>query len=86
MAGATPGAKKKLAILGGGASALTVAWQLTNAADWRERYEHITVYQMGWRLGGKGASGRGVGGPIVENGLHIWMGWYQNALAPVRSL
>lgn len=86
MAGATPGAKKKLAILGGGASALTVAWQLTNAADWRERYEHITVYQMGWRLGGKGASGRGVGGRIEEHGLHIWMGWYQNAFAAMRSL
>jgi uncharacterized protein with NAD-binding domain and iron-sulfur cluster len=48
-------------------------------AGWRDRYESITVYQQGWRLGGKGASGRGVNGRIEEHGLHIWMGFYLNA-------
>ena len=77
---------KKVAILGGGAAALTVAYELTNVADWKDRYESITVYQMGWRLGGKGASGRGLYGRIEEHGLHIWMGWYANAFAMMRAV
>lgn len=79
---ATP---KKVAILGGGASALTVAWALTSQPDWRRRYASITVYQQGWRLGGKGASGRGPDGRIEEHGLHVWMGWYQNAFRIMRE-
>ena len=50
-------AKKKIAILGGGMSSLTTAFELTRLPDWQERYE-IVVYQLGFRLGGKGASGR----------------------------
>ena len=49
--------KKKIVILGGGRASLTTAFELTNQHDWQEKYE-ITLYQMGWRLGGKGASGR----------------------------
>ena len=49
--------KKKLAILGGGMSSLTTAFEITSQRDWQERWD-ITVYQQGWRLGGKGASGR----------------------------
>ena len=52
-----PGERKKIAILGGGMGAMATAWTLTNEPGARERYE-ITVYQMGFRLGGKGASGR----------------------------
>lgn len=77
---------QKVAILGGGASSLTVAYELTNRPDWRERFESITVYQQGWRLGGKGASGRGRDGRIEEHGLHIWMGWYQNAFRMMRAV
>jgi uncharacterized protein with NAD-binding domain and iron-sulfur cluster len=77
---------QKVAILGGGASSLTVAYELTNQPDWRERFESITVYQQGWRLGGKGASGRGRDGRIEEHGLHIWMGWYQNAFKMMRAV
>jgi uncharacterized protein with NAD-binding domain and iron-sulfur cluster len=46
---------------------------------WRDRFESITVYQMGFRLGGKGASGRGVYDRIEEHGLHVWLGFYENA-------
>jgi uncharacterized protein with NAD-binding domain and iron-sulfur cluster len=49
--------KKKIAVLGGGMGSLTAVWELTNQPDWNTLYE-ITVYQLGWRLGGKGASGR----------------------------
>jgi uncharacterized protein with NAD-binding domain and iron-sulfur cluster len=78
--------RQKIVILGGGVSALTTAYFLTQAPDWRERFESITVYQLGWRLGGKGASGRGVNGRIEEHGLHVWMGFYENAFAMIRQV
>ncbi|MEY4550035.1 MAG: hypothetical protein RL685_6230, partial [Pseudomonadota bacterium] len=45
----------------------------------------VTVYQQGFRLGGKGASGRGVGDRIEEHGLHLWMGFYENAFRLMRQ-
>jgi uncharacterized protein with NAD-binding domain and iron-sulfur cluster len=76
--------KQKIAVLGGGMGSLTTVFELTNLPDWRERYE-ITVYQLGWRLGGKGASGRGANGRIEEHGLHVWMGFYDNAFRVIRA-
>lgn len=78
---------EKIAILGGGAGSLAAAYHLTTPADWRERYE-ITVYQQGWRLGGKGASGRNAqrGQRIGEHGLHIWFGFYANSFAMIRAV
>ena len=55
--------RKRVAILGGGLGGLAAAFELTNQPGWSDRYE-VTVYQKGWRLGGKGASGRG------EHGTH----------------
>ncbi|KPF68233.1 acetoacetate decarboxylase [beta proteobacterium AAP99] len=71
---------EKIAVLGGGVGAMTAAFCLSNEPGWQNRYE-ITVYQMGWRLGGKGASGRNpkLGQRIEEHGLHIWFGFYDNA-------
>ncbi len=46
----------------------------------------MTLYQLGWRLGGKGASGRGVRGRIEEHGLHIWMGFYENSFRAIRQV
>jgi len=79
-------ARRKIAVLGGGVGAMSAVWALTEAPDWRERLE-ITVYQVGWRLGGKGASGRNAahGQRIEEHGLHIWLGWYDNAFAILRK-
>ena len=70
--------KQRIAIVGGGMAALATAFQLTQSEDLRERFE-ITIYQMGWRLGGKGATGRDDKGRMVEHGLHIWFGCYENA-------
>jgi len=72
--------RKKIAILGGGVGAMTAAFELTAQKDWQEHYE-VTVYQMGWRLGGKGASGRNHEAQerIEEHGLHILLGFYDNA-------
>ena len=72
--------RKKIAILGGGVGAMTAAFELTAQKDWQKRYE-VTVYQIGWRLGGKGASGRNHAAQdrIEEHGLHILLGFYDNA-------
>jgi uncharacterized protein with NAD-binding domain and iron-sulfur cluster len=66
-----------VAILGGGMGALATAFELTEG-DWTSRFERITVYQRGWRLGGKGASGRGPNGRIEEHGLHVLLGYYDH--------
>ncbi|OBV38517.1 NAD(P)-binding protein [Janthinobacterium psychrotolerans] len=65
--------------------ALTAAWYLFGQPGWQSRHE-ITVYQLGWRLGGKGASGRNAqqGQRIEEHGLHIWFGFYANAFSMIR--
>ncbi len=81
----TSGRREKIAILGGGVGAMTTALELTGAKDWKDRYD-ITVYQMGWRLGGKGASGRGECDRIEEHGLHIWLGFYENAFRIMRQV
>ncbi|CAN5303860.1 hypothetical protein BH09ACT8_BH09ACT8_24900 [soil metagenome] len=63
---------------------LSAAWRLSEPG-WRDRFESITVYQRGWRLGGKGASSRGPHGRIEEHGLHVWLGSYENAFALLRE-
>jgi uncharacterized protein with NAD-binding domain and iron-sulfur cluster len=79
---------KKIAILGGGLGSLTTAFALTSRRNWQKQYE-ITVYQMGWRLGGKGASGRnpepGYGHRIEEHGFHVWLGFYDNAFKMIQE-
>src|SRR5690606_32166106 len=67
-------------------SAVTAAFELTSQNDWQNRYE-ITLYQVGHRLGGKGASGRNVTHHerIEEHGLHIWLGFYENAFRSMRA-
>lgn len=75
--------KKRVAIIGGGCAAIATAMELSRP-ELRDEYE-ITVYQLGWRLGGKGASGRGPHGRIEEHGLHVWMGFYENAFRLMRQ-
>jgi uncharacterized protein with NAD-binding domain and iron-sulfur cluster len=77
--------KQKIAILGGGIGALSTALELTNVEGWQDRYD-ITVYQIGWRLGGKGASGRDRKNAdrILEHGVHLWMGFYENAFRAIK--
>ena len=79
--------KRRIAILGGGMAALTTAYELTNCAGWEQRFD-ITVYQTGWRLGGKGASGvnRAQNDRIEEHGLHIFWGFYENAFRVMREV
>jgi uncharacterized protein with NAD-binding domain and iron-sulfur cluster len=78
--------RQKIAVLGGGVGAMSAAFHLTDRPGWQDRYD-ITVYQMGWRLGGKGASGRNadVAQRTEEHGLHIWFGFYDNAFALMQK-
>jgi uncharacterized protein with NAD-binding domain and iron-sulfur cluster len=79
-------APQKVAILGGGVAAMTTAYYLTDQQGWQNNVD-ITVYQQGWRLGGKGASGRNpvYGQRIEEHGLHIWFGFYTNAFKMIKE-
>ena len=67
-------------------ASIVAAYELTSTPELRERYD-VTVYQLGWRLGGKGASGRNAehGQRIEEHGLHIWFGFYENAFRVMRD-
>ena len=62
---------------------MATAFDLTRT-ELEGRYQ-VTVYQQGFRLGGKGASGRGPGDRIEEHGLHIFMGFYENAFRLIRE-
>ncbi len=75
----------KVVVVGGGMGGLTAAYELSHPRH-GGKYE-ITVYQMGWRLGGKGASGRNrdKSDRIEEHGLHVWMGFYENAFRMMRE-
>lgn len=79
--------QQKIAILGGGVSAMTAAVYLTEKANWQQQFD-ITVYQQGWRLGGKGASGRNanMGQRIEEHGLHVWFGAYVNSFRTIERV
>lgn len=73
----------RVAVIGGGCAALAAAFELTRP-ELSGRYV-VSVYQEGFRLGGKGASGRGAGDRIEEHGLHLWMGFYENAFRLMRE-
>ena len=81
------GGKIRVAILGGGIAALTAAFELTEQDPRKSRYD-ITLYTLGWRLGGKAAVGRDMTkhGRAVEHGIHIWAGYYDNAFDIVKRL
>jgi uncharacterized protein with NAD-binding domain and iron-sulfur cluster len=79
--------RKRVAIVGGGCAAMAAAWDLTSPMN-PDRCD-VTIFQMGGRLGGKGASSRngqpGYRNRIEEHGLHLWLGYYENAFRMVRT-
>src|SRR5215217_2305715 len=81
------GERTKVAVLGGGVGSVVAAFELTRP-EYKGKYD-VTVYQLGWRLGGKGASGRdmepGAGHRILEHGLHVWFGFYDEAWRAMRD-
>lgn len=77
--------RERIAILGGGTGSIAAAFALTDSPELRARYE-VTIYQLGWRIGGKGASGvnRERSDRIEEHGIHTWFGCYENAFAAMQ--
>ena len=75
---------EKIAILGGGMGALAAAFELSDPAN--PKGYSITVYQRGWRLGGKCASGRNQDyyQRIEEHGIHVLFGFYDNVFGLIR--
>jgi uncharacterized protein with NAD-binding domain and iron-sulfur cluster len=78
--------KKKVVIIGAGMSGMAAAFGLTSSPNWQDQYD-ITILQLGWRAGGKGASGRNAAAQqrIEEHGLHVWGGFYENAFRVIRA-
>lgn len=70
----------KVVVVGGGCAGLAAAWQLAKTGE----YE-IHVYEKSLRLGGKGESVRDEQGRILEHGLHVWLGFYENAFRMMRE-
>lgn len=78
--------KQRIAILGGGPAGLSTAYHLTNREGWQDEYE-ITIYQLGWRAGGKAASSRNSahGQRIEEHGIHLFGNFYFNMFGMLRD-
>lgn len=79
--------KKKIAVIGGGLGSVTAIYELMNLPNAKELYD-ITLYQDGWRLGGKGASGvnREKGFRVEEHGIHFWFGFYENGFRLMKEV
>lgn len=79
--------RKKIAILGGGPSSLVAAFRLTEEPDWETKYD-ITLYQQGWRVGGKCGTGRDLDRSkrLYEHGIHGFLGCYYNALTVMKRV
>lgn len=78
--------KKNIIILGGGVAGCTAAYWLTHKPEWREKYR-VSLYQSGWRLGGKGASGRNRETlRSYEHGPHAWYGGYENGFRTMKAV
>lgn len=82
----TPDRKQRIAVLGGGPSSIAAAFYLSDPGI-ADKYD-ITIYQYGWRLGGKGSNARNpeFGQRIEEHGLHQFLGFYDNAFRMLRSM
>ena len=67
-------------------AALTTAFEITEHDP--DGVYDITIYTLGWRLGGKAAVGRDASckDRAYEHGLHIWAGFYDNAFDVVKRL
>jgi uncharacterized protein with NAD-binding domain and iron-sulfur cluster len=75
-----PNKKKRAVVLGAGPAGLAAALHLVESGE----YE-VDIYQMGWRAGGKCATGRDAGHLRArQNGSHYLFGCYYNSFALIR--
>ncbi len=85
LAAAVPARKQRVLILGAGMAGLSAAYELTDYPGWNELYD-VTVYALGWRVGGKTATGRGPARRVEEHGIHILQGWYHNLFRTMKAV
>lgn len=78
--------REHIVILGGGVGGCVAAYWLSATEELRKKYR-ITLYQTGWRLGGKGASSRNPDQQFrsEEHGPHVWFGFYENAFTTLKE-
>ncbi|MEM9037770.1 MAG: NAD(P)-binding protein [Actinomycetota bacterium] len=85
-------AARPVIIVGGGVGGVSAALALSEAGSVQgaPADQEIRLYQMGWRLGGKAASGRslhpGFGSRIEEHGLHVWFGSYHHTFRVLDNM
>jgi len=78
--------RTRVVIVGGGPSGLSTAYHLTAPANPRAAELDVSLYQMGWRLGGKGATGRDPEHDrILEHGIHGFAGFYWNSTEMLKG-
>ena len=80
-----PARKQQVLILGAGMGGLSAAYELTNYPGWNDLYD-VSLYVLGWRVGGKTATGRGPAERIQEHGIHILQGWYHNLFRVMNAV
>ena len=80
-----PARKQHILILGAGMGGLSTAYELTNYPGWTDLYD-VSLYVLGWRVGGKTATGRGPSDRIEEHGIHILQGWYHNLFRVMNAV
>jgi uncharacterized protein with NAD-binding domain and iron-sulfur cluster len=80
-----PTRKQHVVILGAGMAGLSAAYELTNYPGWSDLYD-VSLYVLGWRVGGKTATGRGPSERIEEHGIHILQGWYHNLFRVMNAV
>lgn len=80
------GTQTRVAIIGGGPGGIATAFWLTSTQALRDRFD-VTLWTRGWRLGGKGATGRNTTqhDRIEEHGLHLWLGFYKDSFRTMRE-
>lgn len=76
----------RVAIIGGGPGGIATAFWLTSTPALRDRFA-VTLWTRGWRLGGKGATGRNTAehNRIEEHGLHLWLGFYEDSFRTMNE-
>lgn len=79
--------KKKIAVIGGGLGSLSAIYHLMSLPNAKDLFD-ITLYQDGWQLGGKGASGvnQKKGFRVEEHGIHFWFGFYENGFHLMKEV
>jgi uncharacterized protein with NAD-binding domain and iron-sulfur cluster len=72
-----PPATRHIAVLGGGLGGLSTAYEIVS----RDPNCTVTIFEMGWRLGGKCSTWRSGGNVrrVEEHGIHVFFGAYENA-------